>query len=121
MRIGSAVTKVSIGDSIVAFSSSKFSKYQRVAECLVQGLDPEEPCTTVACLPMYYGATLYGLQTLARLQYQEPILILLRSGFLGAVAIRIVQALRGLPYVAVRDSTEAEHVAAAFALPANKS
>ncbi|KAF1841194.1 polyketide synthase [Cucurbitaria berberidis CBS 394.84] len=98
----------------------QFSNYQRFKECLVQGLNPEEPFTTAASLPMYYGAALYGLQTLARLQYQESVLILPGSGRLGAAAIRIVQALRGLPYVAVRDSTEAEHVAAAFSLPSEQ-
>ncbi|KAH8692502.1 polyketide synthase [Phaeosphaeriaceae sp. PMI808] len=116
-RIGSAVKKVSIGDSIVAFSSSKFSNYQRVTECLVQAINTAESCSTVAGLPMYYGAALYGLETLARLQYQESVLILPGSGHSGAAAIRIVQALRGVPYVAVRDSTEAAHVAATFALP----
>jgi NADPH:quinone reductase-like Zn-dependent oxidoreductase len=119
-RVGSAVKKVSIGDRIVAFSSSKYSNYQRVTECLVQAINTSELYSTVAGLPMYYGAALYGLQILARLQYQESVLILPGSGSLGAAAIRIVQALHGIPYVAVRDSTEAEHVAATFALPSEQ-
>ncbi|KAH3934665.1 hypothetical protein HBI56_102280 [Parastagonospora nodorum] len=119
-RIGSKVTKVSIGDSIVAFSSSKFSNYQRIPEYLAQRIESGELCTTIASLPMYYGAALYGLQMLARLQYQESVLILPGSGLRGAAAIRIFQALHGLPYVAVRDSKEAEQVAATFALPSDQ-
>nr|D2E9X0.1 RecName: Full=Reducing polyketide synthase DEP5; AltName: Full=Depudecin biosynthesis cluster protein 1 [Alternaria brassicicola]ACZ57548.1 polyketide synthase [Alternaria brassicicola] len=116
-KIGSAITKVSVGDKIVAFSASRFSTYQRVAECLVQVLGPEEPYTTIAGLPMYYGAALYGLETLARLQYQESVFILPGSGLLGAAAIWIARALHCLPYVVVRDSAEAEHVATTFSLP----
>jgi hypothetical protein len=116
-RVGSAVKKVSIGDRIVAFSSNKYSNYQRVTECMVQAINTSELYSTVAGLPMYYGAALYGLQILARLQYQESVLILAGSGSLGAAAIRIVHTLHGIPYVAVRDSAEAEHVATTFALP----
>ncbi|KXH50581.1 hypothetical protein CSAL01_11461 [Colletotrichum salicis] len=57
-QTGSAVTKLSVGDHIVAFSSEKFSNYQRVNESLVQKLDASESFTTMASLPMYYGAAL---------------------------------------------------------------
>jgi NADPH:quinone reductase-like Zn-dependent oxidoreductase len=119
-RVGSAVTRVSIGDSIIAFSLSKFSNYQRIPEYLAQRIESGEFCTTIASLPMYYGAALYGLQILASLQHQESVLILPGSGLPGAAAIRIVQALHGLPYVAVCDSNEAEHVAATFALSSDQ-
>lgn len=116
-RVGADVTKVSAGSYVVAFSSDKFSNFQRVEECLVQKLDTEEQCTSVAGLPMYYAAALYGLGTLAGLQEKESVLVLPGSGLLGAAAIRVTQALRGLPYVAVRDSAEAKKAATTFGLP----
>ncbi|KAJ0295368.1 hypothetical protein COL516b_012632 [Colletotrichum fioriniae] len=115
-QTGSAVTKVSVGDHIVAFSSEKFSNYQRVNENQVQKLDVSESFTTMASLPMYYGAALYGLQNLARLQKGESVLILPDSGQLGAAAINVTQALGGIPFVAVRGSAEAEDVARIFNL-----
>ncbi|OHE97149.1 hypothetical protein CORC01_07590 [Colletotrichum orchidophilum] len=119
-QVGAAVTKVSVGDHVVAFSSDKFSNYQRVQDHLVQKLDDSESFTTMASLPMHYGAALYGLQNLARLQAGESVLVLPGSGQLGAAAIKIAQALGGFPYVAVRDSTEAENVASTFALPSEQ-
>jgi acyl transferase domain-containing protein/NADPH:quinone reductase-like Zn-dependent oxidoreductase len=116
-KIGSAVKKVSVGDRIVAFSISKFSTCQRVAESLVQVLVPEESYTTTAGLPMYYGAALYGLETLARLQFGESVLVLPGSGLLGTAAVWIIQALHCIPYVAVRNEAEAKHVATTFDLP----
>ncbi|CCF33226.1 hypothetical protein CH063_00138 [Colletotrichum higginsianum] len=119
-RVGAAVTRVSQGDYIVAFSSAKFSNYQRVEECLVQKLDLTETPSTMASLPMHHGAALYGLQTLARLQAKESVLVLPGVGLLGAAAIRIAQALGGIPYVAVHDSSEAEAVSSTFALPKDR-
>ncbi|KAK2612303.1 Reducing polyketide synthase dep5 [Conoideocrella luteorostrata] len=118
-RTGDAVTKVSIGDRVVAFSSDKLPSFHRVQECLVQKLQAAEECTTMAGLPMYYGAAVYGLEALARLQAEETVLILPGSGLLGAAAIRVTRALGCLPYVAVRDFSEAEHVEATFGLPRN--
>ncbi|EXF75878.1 hypothetical protein CFIO01_00363 [Colletotrichum fioriniae PJ7] len=115
-QTGSAVTKVSVGDHIVAFSSEKFSNYQRVKENQVQKLNVSECFTTMASLPMYYGAALYGLQNLARLQKGESVLILPGSGQIGAAAINVTQALGGISFVAVRGSAEAEDVARIFDL-----
>ncbi|GKU10434.1 unnamed protein product, partial [Fusarium langsethiae] len=116
-RVGDAVNKVSIGDRVVAFSSNTFSNFQRVQECLVQRLQDDEDSATMASLPLYYGAALYGLETLARLRPGESVLILPGLGLLGAAAIKVAQALGGHPSVAVRDSAEAEEVEVAFGVP----
>ncbi|KAF4990933.1 hypothetical protein FGRMN_8171 [Fusarium graminum] len=119
-RIGDAVSGVTVGDRVLAFSSDKISNYRRVQECLVQRLEALEDSATLASLPMYYGAAVYGLDTLARLEVGESVLILPESGVVGAAAIRVTQALGGVPYVAVRNSSEAKDVEATFGLPVSQ-
>ncbi|KAF4494561.1 polyketide synthase [Fusarium agapanthi] len=115
-RTGDAVTKVSPGNRMVAFSAGRLSSFQRVPECLVQRLHDSEDHETTAGLPMYYGPALYGLETLAKLEPKESVLILPGSGGLGGAAIRVTQALRGRVYVAVGSDTEAEELQSSFGL-----
>ncbi|KAF5647464.1 polyketide synthase [Fusarium sp. NRRL 52700] len=115
-RIGDAVTRVSPGDRMVTFSAGRLSSYQRVPECLVQRLHDSEDQETTAGLPMYYGPALYGLETLAKLEPKESVLILPGSGVLGGAAIRVTQALGGQVYVAVGSDTEAKEVQSFFGL-----
>nr|ART35008.1 polyketide synthase [Fusarium bulbicola] len=115
-RTGDAVTRVAPGNRMVAFSSGRLSSFQRVPECLVQRLHDSEDHETTAGLPMYYGPALYGLETLAKLEAKESVLILPGSGVLGGAAIRVTQALGGRVYVAVGSRTEAEELESSFGL-----
>ncbi|KNA98553.1 hypothetical protein FOXG_02884 [Fusarium oxysporum f. sp. lycopersici 4287] len=115
-RIGNAVTRVSPGDRMVTFSAGTLSSFQRVSEYLVQKLHDSEDHEATAGLPMYYGPALYGLETLAKLEPNESVLVLPGSGILGGAAIRVTQALGGRFYVAVRNDTEAEEVQSSFGL-----
>ncbi|RYP64006.1 hypothetical protein DL771_008977 [Monosporascus sp. 5C6A] len=113
-RVGSGVTVVSPCDRIVAFSSDKFSNFQRVTQSLVQKLNPNELCTTIASLPMQYAAALYSLENLAKLQSNESVLVLPGVGLVGAAAIRVTQALGGLPLVEPSVAREAWRYLPAF-------
>ncbi|KAM0075857.1 Reducing polyketide synthase dep5 [Fusarium odoratissimum] len=115
-RIGNAVTRVSPGDRVVTFSAGRLSSFQRVSEYLVQGLHGSEDHEATAGLPMYYGPALYGLETLAKLEPKESVLVLPGSGILGGAAIRVTQGLGGQVYVAVGNDTEAEEVQSSFGL-----
>ncbi|RKL20407.1 hypothetical protein BFJ68_g3112 [Fusarium oxysporum] len=115
-RIGNAVKRVSPGDRMVTFSAGTLSSFQRVSEYLVQKLHDSEDHEATAGLPMYYGPALFGLETLAKLEPKESVLVLPGSGILGGAAIRVTQALGGRFYVAVRNDTEAEEVQSSFGL-----
>ncbi|KAF5651820.1 polyketide synthase [Fusarium sp. NRRL 25303] len=115
-RIGNAVTRVSPGDRVVAYSAGMLSTFQRVLECLVQKLHESEDHEATAGLPMYYGPALFGLETLAKLEPKESVIILPGSGILGGAAIRVTQALMGRVYVAVGNDVEADEVQTLFGL-----
>ncbi|KAL7757381.1 hypothetical protein ACKLNR_011908 [Fusarium oxysporum f. sp. zingiberi] len=115
-RIGNAVKRVSPGDRMVTFSAGTLSSFQRVSEYLVQKLHDSEDHEATAGLPMYYGPALYGLETVAKFEPKESVLVLPGSGILGGAAIRVTQALGGRVYVAVRNDTEAEEVQSSFGL-----
>ncbi|KAF5665736.1 polyketide synthase [Fusarium circinatum] len=115
-RTGDAVTRVSPGNRMVAFSAGRLSSFQRVPESLIQKLHDCEDHETTAGLPMYYGPTLYGLETLAKLEPKESVLILPGSGGVGGAAIRVTQALGGRVFVAVGSDTEAEELQSSFGL-----
>ncbi|RKK69506.1 Lovastatin diketide synthase mokB [Fusarium oxysporum] len=115
-RIGNAVTRVSPGDRMVSFSADTLSSFQRVSEYLVQKLHDSEDHEATAGLPMYYSPALYGLETLAKLEPKESVLVLPGSGILGGAAIRVAQALGSRVYVAVGNDTEAEEVQSSFGL-----
>ncbi|TVY61224.1 Reducing polyketide synthase DEP5 [Fusarium oxysporum f. sp. cubense] len=89
-RIGNAVKRVSPGDRMVTFSAGTLSSFQRVSEYLVQKLHDSEDHEATAGLPMYYGPALHGLETLAKLEPKESVLVLPGSGILGGAAIRIL-------------------------------
>nr|ART35027.1 polyketide synthase [Fusarium verticillioides] len=116
IRTGDAVTRVSPGDRMVAFSAGKVSNFKRVPECLVQKLNNSEDHQATAGLPMYYGPALYGLETLAKVEPKESVLVLPGSGVLGGAAIRVTKALGGRVYVAVGNDTEAEELQSSFDL-----
>ncbi|KAF5540999.1 polyketide synthase [Fusarium mexicanum] len=115
-RTGDAVTRVSPGSRMVAFSAGRLSSFQRVPESLIQKLHDFEDHETTAGLPMYYGPALYGLETLAKLEPKESVLVLPGSGGLGGAAIRVTQALGGRVFVAVGSDTEAGELQSSFGL-----
>ncbi|KAF4958443.1 hypothetical protein FGADI_2365 [Fusarium gaditjirri] len=115
-RIGNAVTRVSPGDRIVAFSAGRLSSFQRVSEYLVQKLHKSEDHEATTGLPMYYGPALYGLETLAKLEPNESVLVLPGLGILGGAATKVTKALGGQIYVAVGNDTEAQDVQSSFGL-----
>ncbi|KAI1132340.1 polyketide synthase [Nemania abortiva] len=110
-KVGSEVTGLLPGDRIVAFSSDKFSTFQRVHHFLTQKLEPTENYNTMASLPMYYAAALYCLDRLAHLKRGETVLVLPGSGHAVTAIVKVAQALGGAPIVAVRAAPEAELVA----------
>ncbi|KAJ2990433.1 hypothetical protein NUW58_g2948 [Xylaria curta] len=115
-QVGSEVTGLAPGDRVVAFSSDKFSTFQRINQSTAQKLEPSEQLHTMASLPMHYATALYCLDKLAHLQQGESVLILPGCGFTVAAAINVVKALGGIPIVAVRATVEAGLIAEKFGL-----
>ncbi|KAI0379327.1 polyketide synthase [Hypomontagnella monticulosa] len=110
-RVGSSVKDFAPSDRVVSFSANKFATFQRVNQSLVQKLNADESFTTMASLPISYGAALYGIENLAHLQQGESVLVLPGVGILSAAIIKVAKALGATPIVAARGAAEAEILA----------
>lgn len=113
---GADVKTLNIGDKVFGFSRDRLATFQTVSADMVQktanGDIPEE----VVTLPMAYATALHGLNTLARVEAGDIVLVLHGSGDAGAAAITLSKQMGAKTYVAVRSAVEAAKVAAAFDL-----
>ena len=116
-RVGNAVQNVSIGDVVIGFSFDKFATFQRVDECMVQRVKPNESLTELVSLPMAYSAAIYGMEELARIKAGEKVLILSGSGLAGTAGLRIAQIRGAIPYVTVSDASRVDLVQKRTSLP----
>ncbi|KAH9209743.1 putative polyketide synthase [Leptodontidium sp. 2 PMI_412] len=108
-RVGPGVTSLKIGDRVIGLHAETFSSYQQVPAamlCKIEG-DGLDLNTLVSTLTSY-AAALYGLETLARVQDGEHVVILHNTGTSGVAAVKIAQANGAIPYVIV-DSADESH------------
>jgi NADPH:quinone reductase-like Zn-dependent oxidoreductase len=98
-KVGAGVTTLKRGDRVVGFNVDKFSSQQQVPATMLHQLTPREDMSTAVSLLMAYAGALYGLDSLAKVQPHETVLILHNTGASGAAAVKIVQARGAIPYV----------------------
>ncbi|KAK8102439.1 KR domain-containing protein [Apiospora sp. TS-2023a] len=115
---GASVQDIGVGDRVFGFSADRLATFQTVSASMVQKAEPDDVPEELVTLPLAYGTALYGLQTLARVEAGEVVLILHGAGAAGAAAISVSKYMKAQTYVAVRSAEEAAQVAAAFDLPA---
>ncbi|KAI1474013.1 polyketide synthase [Daldinia eschscholtzii] len=119
-RVGSDVKDFSVNDRVVSFTSSEFATFQRVNHRLAQKLTSDESFTTFASLPISFGAALYGLRNLAHVEKGESVLVLPGTGLITAPVVQISKALGATPFVAARDSAEADFITKQLGLPTSQ-
>ncbi|KAG4218911.1 hypothetical protein PC116_g32609, partial [Phytophthora cactorum] len=119
-RVGSDVKDFSVNDRVVSFTSSEFATFQRVNHKLAQKLTSDESFTTFASLPISFGAALYGLRNLAHVEKGESVLVLPGTGLITAPVVQISKALGATPFVAARDSAEADFITKQLGLPTSQ-
>ncbi|KAK1979528.1 fatty acid synthase [Colletotrichum cereale] len=110
VRVGSAVTDLAVGDSVVGFNLDRFSSYQTLSARMLQKVHPEESLLDLTAMALPYVSAMYGLKRLANVQKGESVLILQGAGFGGAAAIDLSTALGAIPYVVVADLSEAARI-----------
>ncbi|KAF9884961.1 hypothetical protein FE257_000871 [Aspergillus nanangensis] len=116
-RVGSAVQRVSVGDSVVGFSIDKYATFQRVGENMVQRLQSGETLPDLVSLPMAYGAAIYGVKTLANLKAGERLLLLNGSGLAGTAALQIARTAGATPFITVKDESGVEALQKTTGIP----
>jgi acyl transferase domain-containing protein/NADPH:quinone reductase-like Zn-dependent oxidoreductase len=115
---GAAVGNLKAGDEVFGFSRDKMATFQTVSADLVQKVRPGDVPEELVTLPMAYATAMHGLNTLARVEPGESVLVLHGTGNSGAAAISISKTINAKTYVAVESEAEAVKVAAKFGLPA---
>lgn len=120
-KVGSEVKHLGAGDKVVGFSVDKFASIQRTSADLVFKLDQNDSLEEVTTLPMAYATALHGLQTLARADAHDTVLILNGTGSAGAAAIHVCKLLEAKTFVVVESPAEAQEMMAKFNLTMNQT
>ncbi|KAL2802399.1 KR domain-containing protein [Aspergillus granulosus] len=114
---GVGVQHLDVGDHVFGFNQDRLATFQTVSADMVQKVTEDDTPEELVTLPMAYAAALHGLNTLARVETGEIVLVLHGTGDAGAAAISLSKQLKAKTYVAVRSAAEAARVATAFDLP----
>ncbi len=93
MKVGAKVTKVALGDHVIAFGPSSFSTHRIIEDTWVTAIPKTLPLAQAATLPVSYFTAQYALGYLARLQAGETVLIHGGAGGVGLAAIAVAQRI----------------------------
>lgn len=96
-RVGSGVSRLSVGDRCVAFAPAAFAKHVVVSEFAVAKLPGGINLETAATIPVAFLTAYYSLKYLARLTKGETVLIHGGAGGVGLAAIQIAKWCGAVP------------------------
>lgn len=105
IAIGEGVTKVAVGDPVIALGPACFSSRLVVEQISVARLPDDVDLIAAATLPVTFLTAYYALNELARLEADEWILIQGGAGGVGLAAIQIAQ-WQGARIIATAGSEE---------------
>ena len=114
---GAEVNNLDLGDHVFGFSRDRLATFQTISADMVQKTAKNDVPEEVITLPMAYATAMHGLNTLARVEAGEIVLVLHGSGDSGVAAIALSKHAKAKTYIAVRSTSEAARVAANFELP----
>lgn len=103
VRIGTGVTRVAIGDRVVAMAPQAFSSHVVTHEQMLAKIPEAMPAEAAATLPVAFLTAYYSLVTLANLDQGESVLIHGAAGAVGLAAIQIARE-RGATIIATAGS-----------------
>ncbi|KAK0635862.1 KR domain-containing protein [Bombardia bombarda] len=104
--VGSGVTGFAKGDRVVGFNIEKYSSFQQVPANLLAKIAADADMSVVVSTLLAYATAGYGFDFLAYLKPKETVLVLNGTGTTGAAAIKIAQALGGIPYAVAKTDDE---------------
>ncbi|KAK8029899.1 polyketide synthase [Apiospora rasikravindrae] len=119
-RVGTGVSNLEVGDRVVGISAGYFNSFQQIPATLVHKLEGQDDMKTTVSTLMSYCAALYGLETLASVKEGENVLVLNKTGFAGAAAIRVAQLHGAIPYAIARTEDEATFLQSQLGLPVSQ-
>ncbi|MGC5053620.1 SDR family NAD(P)-dependent oxidoreductase [Micromonospora sp. DT48] len=89
--VGEGVTRVRVGDPVMAVAASSFSGRVVAPEALVARLDAQVDLTEAAGVPIAFLTAAYALEHMARLAPGETVLIHSAAGGVGLAAMQIAR------------------------------
>ncbi|KAI0003946.1 ketoacyl-synt-domain-containing protein [Xylariaceae sp. FL0662B] len=118
-KVGPGVESLALGDRVVVMAPGNFASKERVAEWACHKLNDNEGFTSMACLPLPLSTAIYAIESRARLQPNESILICCGSNDTGAdlVAIRIAQVIGSQVFAITTTKEDQEQLVHNFKLP----
>lgn len=119
-RVGSAVSDYKPGDKVVGFHADKLASYQQIPASMLYKLDDRDDLNEAVGVLFAYASALYGLETLARIEPEENVLILPNTGTSGVAAIKVAQAAGAVPYVIASTAAEIDFLQGELGLDANQ-
>lgn len=115
-KVGSGVTDLKVGDVVVGFAFDKFATFQRTSADLVQKVEKDEDVSKLASVPWSFAQAIYGLETLARVEPGETVLILSNTGAVGAAALKVAQVLSAKPFIVADSEADASELVSKFGI-----
>jgi NADPH:quinone reductase-like Zn-dependent oxidoreductase len=115
-KVGCGVTDLKVGDVVVGFAFDKFATFQRTSADLVLKVEKDEDVTKLASLPWSFAQAIYGLETLARVEPGETVLILSNTGAVGAATLKVAQALSAKPFIVTDSEADASALVSKFGI-----
>ncbi|WP_297853428.1 NADPH:quinone oxidoreductase family protein [Meiothermus sp.] len=103
--LGEGVEGLQVGQRVAALGSGAFAEYATVPARAVLPVPPQMSAAEAAAFPVSYFTAYFALQTQARAQPGEWVLIQAAAGALGTASIQVAKAL-GLRVVALASSEE---------------
>lgn len=115
--VGKNVVHLTPGDRVCGLSAGTFGSRTRTSSLLVSKLPEEISFTTAATIPVIFCTALYSLQTIARLQKGESILIHAAAGGVGQAAIMLSQLFGAEIFVTLGSAEKRDFVRNTYGIP----
>lgn len=119
--MGLGVTDLKVGDVVVVFAFDKFATFQSTSADLVQKVEKDEDVTKLASVPWSFAQAIYGLETLARVESDETVLVLSNTGAVGAAALKVAQTLSAKAFIVADSRPMLPRLLASLVLLASRS
>jgi acyl transferase domain-containing protein/NADPH:quinone reductase-like Zn-dependent oxidoreductase len=110
LRVGSGVDSVKPGDKVVGIHANTYGSIQEVAAPLLYKLRDEDDLAASTSVLISYAAAIYGLETLARLEAGERVLVLPETGASGVAALKYTIHAGGEPLALARKQEEVDYL-----------
>lgn len=118
-RIGSAVSRLAVGDRVCAMTEGAYSTFARCPDTSAARIPADMSFEVASSIPVVYCTVYYGLVDLGRLCEGERILIHAAAGGVGQAAIQLARMLGAEIYATVGSPEKKQFLTDTYGIPAD--